>query len=161
MPSFSMGLYHMKRTAIWMALFSGVCLLFIMLIMFVDVIGRYLFGMPLTFSVELVELLMGCVITFSLAYTTIVRGHIQVDILNQFIGQMPKKVLLILADFATMCFLLAASWQLLRKANSNMNDGSYTQILEWSVHPWLYLMSAAVFFSVLVVMHQIYKFIFR
>jgi len=70
-------------------------------------------------------------------------------------------VLLILADFATMCFLLAASWQLLRKANSNMNDGSYTQILEWSVHPWLYLMSAAVFFSVLVVMHQNYKHIFR
>ena len=161
MPSFSMGLYHMKRTAIWMALFSGACLLVIMLIMFVDVIGRYLFGMPLTFSVELVELLMGCVITFSLAYTTIVRGHIQVDILNQFIGQMPKQVLLILTDFATMCFLLAASWQLLRKAKSNMSDGSYTQILEWSAHPWLYLMSAAVFFSVLVVMHQIYKLIFR
>jgi hypothetical protein len=74
---------------------------------------------------------------------------------------MPKKVLLISADLATMCFLLAASWQLLRKANLNMSDGSYTQILEWSVHPWLYMMSAAVVFSVLVVMHQIYKLIFR
>lgn len=48
-----------KRISDWMAGVAALCLLGLMLITFSDVVGRYFFGAPLVFTVEIIELGMG------------------------------------------------------------------------------------------------------
>jgi len=132
-----------RMLSIGMALIAGSLLLLVTGIMFVDVIGRYLFNSPLAFAVELVELCMGLVITFALALTTLRREHIRVDLLTQVVPPLARRALNLLADVATLIFMALIAWKMFEKAGQTMGDGIFTQILGLSVYPVVYLMSFA------------------
>ncbi len=52
-----------------------------LLVVFINVIGRFLFNKPFTGTVELVELIMVIIGFFAMAYTAMKRGHVIVDIM--------------------------------------------------------------------------------
>ncbi|MFC1867478.1 TRAP transporter small permease [Thermodesulfobacteriota bacterium] len=84
----------------FLGLVSSFALGVMILIIVVNVMGRYLFKRPLTGSIELVELLSVVVVFFAVAYTQLMRVHVTVDVLTML---MPRKVQGILASI--MCFL--------------------------------------------------------
>lgn len=132
-----------RRLSLFLAYIAGAMLVLVMAIMFVDVVGRYVFNSPLTFAVELVELCMGLAITFGFAVTTLHRGHIRVDLVTQVVPPVIRKVLDWLSDLATGVFFLIVAWKTFEKAGQTMRDGLFTQILFMPVHPVVYLMSLA------------------
>lgn len=132
-----------ERIVVGLAMVSGFALLLVMTIMFCDVIGRYVFNSPLTFAVELIELLMGLAICFGLALTTYQREHIRVDLLTHARSAIFRRVLDILADIASILFFALIAWKLFQKANQTLSDGLFTQILSMPVFPVVYLMSLA------------------
>jgi TRAP-type C4-dicarboxylate transport system permease small subunit len=75
-----------KRISNVLAGFACVVLVGVMMITFVDVVGRYFFNAPITFAVELIQLGVGLLVLFGLALTTLERGHIAVDILETVAG---------------------------------------------------------------------------
>lgn len=131
-----------KRLSYGLAFASGAALVGVTILMFIDVIGRYVFGSPLTFAVETIELLMGLTIAFGLAITTYRRGHIRVDLLLQFAPARIRKLLDLLSDLASIAFFALIAWKLFDKAGQSMRDGLYTQILSMPIFPVIYLMSA-------------------
>jgi len=148
----------MTKISRFLALTSGVMFMVIMTLMFIDVMGRYLFGAPLTFAVEAVELLMGVAIAFGLALTTLSRGHITVDFLNHVNNRPLQTVLSVFSDILTFVFFAFAAWQLLRKTISHYHDGFYTQILEFPIYPSTFLMFAGFTFTSLVVIYMLFGF---
>ena len=148
----------MTKISSFLALISGAMLLVIMTLMFIDVMGRYLFSAPLTFAVEAVELLMGVSIAFGLALTTLNRGHITVDFLTHVNSRPLQKVLSLFANLLTLVFFAFAAWQLLRKTISNYDDGFYTQILEFPIYPATFLMFTGFTFTTLVVVYMLFGF---
>ena len=130
-----------KRISNWMAGAASLCLLGLMLITFADVVGRYFFGAPLVFTVEMVELGMGLMIFFGLGLTTLNRGHIAVDLIA---GVVPRVVQLWLAGFSALIaviFFGLITWRLWDRAMNFWSDGLATQILFLPVAPVVIVMA--------------------
>ena len=49
---------------------------------FCDVVGRYVFNSPFTFTVEFTQLSMGLIVYLGVGLTTHDRGHIVVDVVT-------------------------------------------------------------------------------
>ncbi|OGO19960.1 MAG: hypothetical protein A2144_12690 [Chloroflexi bacterium RBG_16_50_9] len=95
--------------------------MFVMVVvMVINVLGRFIFRHPLQGTIELVEVLMVMVAYSVLAYTELKRGHIHVELL---VIRFPRKVQTVLASI--MCFVGAAffitnCWQATELARSNL-----------------------------------------
>ena len=131
-----------ERTTVWFARAGSASLALMMFLTLFDVIGRA-FDHPIAVSVEVTELLMGMMIYLGVGYTTFLRGHIRVDIV---IINLSARVQAIL-DFITGCVgLLVAvliSWRLMIQAISRYNNNDLTQIAEWPIWPYAFIMSVA------------------
>lgn len=80
--------------------FGGVVFLCIlMLLVMAHVIGRYLLGLPIPGSVELIELLMVLVVFLGLAECAVHRGNVAVDL---FVDYLPKKTQAVIDAFTCL-----------------------------------------------------------
>lgn len=133
-----------QRVAYRLALAAGAVLLVVMAVSFVDVVGRYFLGLPLTFAVEATELGMGIVITFGMALTTLRGGHISVDLLSRrIVGRWIDAFMQVLSALTALIFMGLVGWQLILRAIRVHGDGLRTQVLDLPVFPVVYVMSAA------------------
>jgi TRAP-type C4-dicarboxylate transport system permease small subunit len=134
-----------------------ICLVFLMLVTFVDVVGRY-FNAPLTFAVELTELGMGLLVFFGLAMVTMNRGHIGVDLVESVAPDQINALLKRIASLAGVLFIGLMAWRLADRASNFMSDGLATQTLFLPVYPVVFLMAAAAGIATLVALVQLVKF---
>ena len=130
-----------KRISAVLSAFAGLCLIVLMLLIFVDVIGRYFFNSPMTFSVELVELMMGLLVCFGLATTALHGGHVSVDLVGGMAPAVVNWIFARLAALAGVIFLAIMAWKLWERAAVAQADGLVTPILFLPVYPVIYLMS--------------------
>jgi len=79
---------------------SALLLIFVVLITFFDVIGRY-FRAPIPGTFELSQLALSCMIFLTLAHTQAIKGHIFLD----YAIPLPRKVQTILDVFLTLISL--------------------------------------------------------
>ena len=133
-----------------MAAIACVCLVFLMVVSFLDVAGRYLFDAPLTFAVELIELSMGLLVSLGLAITTLNRGHIAVDLLSNAVGSSGKQLLARLSALVGAIVFGLMAWRLWDRASNFKDDGLATQVLFMPVYPVVMVMSVASFVAALV-----------
>lgn len=147
----------LKRTANGMAAAASICLLFLMLITFFDVMGRYFFNAPLTYAVELVELGMGLLVMFGLAITTLNRGHIAVDLLANMVSTPVKLVLMRFAAILGFVFIGLMAWRLWDRATNFMSDGLATQVLFLPVFPVVFVMAVSAGIATLIVLLQVFQ----
>ncbi len=144
-----------ERLSQWLA--NGACLFLIllMLVTFVDVVGRS-FDTPLKFAVEVIQLGMGLVVFFGLAITTLRRGHIAVDLLT---GIVPRARFFLtrLASLAAVIFISLMAWRLWDRASNFMSDGLVTDILGLPVYPTVFIMALAAGFAALIAVLQLFS----
>ncbi|MHC5655546.1 TRAP transporter small permease [Stappia sp. ICDLI1TA098] len=91
---------------------AALILLAMMLVTFVDVIGRYLFNAPLPGAFELTEVLLALVIFVGLPIVTARRDHVTVDLVTARLPRLPRAVLARLALAATAVILAILAWRL-------------------------------------------------
>ncbi len=147
----------LKHIAERMAGVASICLLFLMLVTFFDVVGRYFFNAPLTFAVELIELGMGLMVFFGLAITTLNRGHIAVDLIGSAVSDRVNRILLRLASVAGVTFIALIAWRLWDRAANFFNDGLATQVLFLPVYPVVFIMAIAAALATLIALFQLVR----
>lgn len=112
-----------------------------MLLTSTDVILR-LFRHPIPGTYEIVGLLGAVVIAFSLAYTSIEKGHIAVEFLVQ---KFPRNVQLFITAindlFSTFLFGLIA-WQSILYASDLKQSGEVSLTLQAPIYPFIYGIAA-------------------
>ena len=109
---------------------AGTALLALTLLIAIDVVGRYFMKAPLTFAIELVEILVGMLIMLSLASATMNGSHVRVVLLQQILPVSAKEVLEAFAYLLMSLYFALATWMLTDKVRSLYKDSVYTQILE-------------------------------
>jgi TRAP-type C4-dicarboxylate transport system permease small subunit len=95
---------------------STVIAFFMMLFVAADVIGRYFFNKPFEGSTDLVELMMGLVVFFGMAYCAQQDGHTRVDVVYE---RLPKRIQVCLdtVTFTASLFVFSMiTWQLAARA---------------------------------------------
>ena len=69
------------------------------LIVVANVVGRFLFNLPVFGTIELVELMMVIICFFAIPYTSMNRGHVRITL---FINLLPKRVQKILGRISSL-----------------------------------------------------------
>lgn len=105
-------------------IFSGLLLVTLMLITGVDVIGRYLFDVPLSGAFEMTELLLGALVFAALPLVSRAGGHVEVDLLATVLPERIGIYLLWLAAVVTAVVLLFFAWQLYGLGLRQAEDGT-------------------------------------
>ena len=148
----------MRHLSRWLSIIASIALVFIMVVTFVDVVGRFFFNAPLTFAVELVQLGMGLLVMFGLATTTLKRGHISVDLIEGVMrGNVARALLAMIAAVCGLAFIALMAWRLWDRGLNFMSDGLATQVLFLPVYPVVLLMAAAAAIAAVIAALQIFK----
>ena len=79
------------RATLFLARIAAVALAVIALATFCDVIGRYFFKAPFSFTVELTEMGMAVLVYFGIGLVTHENGHISADFLSSRLPPKPAR----------------------------------------------------------------------
>lgn len=102
------GIHATVRAFTWI----GACAAAVMVIVIViNVIGRFLFKQPLQGTIELVELMTVVVVFSVLAYTELRRGHVHVELVVSRFPRRAKAIVASIMCFAGAAFFIAMSWK--------------------------------------------------
>jgi len=110
----------------------------LMLMTFIDVIGRYLFNAPVPAAYEITELVMGIILFGSLASVTGHRKHIAVDLIDPYVRGQADAIRRFLTDVISTAVLSIFTWQIWARASQAASDHAQTQLLGVAVAPFIY-----------------------
>src|SRR3954471_7815330 len=101
-----------ERATLFLARIAASSLAVIALTTFCDVIGRYFFKAPFSFTVELTEMGMAVLVYFGMGIVTHENGHISADFL---ISRLPPRfgaLLAVMTNLLALGFIGLTIWQL-------------------------------------------------
>lgn len=118
-----------------------VFLLAMMAMIFSEVFMRYIFNSPIDGALEMVEFMMGLMISLSLAYTGMQKSHISVELL---VSHFPERIQALLDVFhflvcAAFFFLLC--WKTALQAMVWAKSGVTSQVLLIPVYPFTWVLA--------------------
>lgn len=118
----------------WIYVIGGVFVVFIMLLTVADVILRYL-GRPILGAYELVAFSGAVVLGFSLPYTSLVKGHIYVDVLVSRFPPGWKVLFNALTRAAGLCLLTMMGWSLFEHGSHLRKSGEVSLTIQIPFYP--------------------------
>jgi TRAP-type transport system small permease protein len=136
---------------------AGSMLTAMMLLTFVDVVGRKLINRPVQGSWELVEFMMALVVTFGLSYCALNKGHIRVDFLMQYTGRRVNLWLDLFAYLISTVFFALAAWRIWLHAIKIYNSHLTSPSLFIPVFPFIFILSVGAAMLALVFLRDFFK----
>lgn len=130
----NLGIYWLHRVGSFM-------LLLMTLLTTADVMLRYFFNRPIPGAYELVQFMMVILVSFSLAYCFIQKGHISVDVV---ISRCPQRAQVIIKSIGTLISLGLVSlitWQSALYAKVISEAGWESLILDIPLFPFIAVVS--------------------
>lgn len=134
-------------------LLSAILLFSLMIITCIDVVGRYVFSRPLTGSVEITEIILGCLIFSTLPLITWRKEHISVDLIDSVLSVRMKQfrdsifyivVAMSLFVIGLKVWDLAARSQRYQEVTENLEIPMYYFIYFLSISCWFTAVTAIV-----------------
>ena len=122
-------------------LLAALALFSIMLLTFVDVVGRKFFDASVTGSLELTELLMVVVIFAALPLVSLQGEHVVFDSLDRWVPGLLRRLQQAAVDVLVLALLLGLAWLMAVKAGNMHIYGDTTAQLKLPLAPFVYLMS--------------------
>jgi TRAP-type transport system small permease protein len=134
------------RVAVWLARVAATILAAVAAVTFSDVLGRYLFHAPFTFTVEFTELSMALIVYLGVGLTTQDRGHIVVDVVTLRLPEAIRALCTLVTNVLSLVFLVVMVWRLWLQATFLFGKGDTTPIWLIPVWPVAFLMAAGSIF---------------
>jgi TRAP-type transport system small permease protein len=128
------------------ALFSVVFLFLMMMFIAVDVVGRYVFNMPIPGSIDFVTVMMVVVVFPAFGYLTSQDGHVRTDLLFERLSSRWKGIFDIFNSLFSIFLIVCMTWQLSARAWSIIQHppGISTSYFQWPHLPFIILAAAGV-----------------
>ncbi len=129
---------------------AAVILFSMMMITFVDVIGRYGFRSPMRGAFEITELMLLVLIFAGLPLVSHADEHVTMDFIDHLFGPRGRRVLKAIAQFVCAATMLGLAWLVWIKAGKIASYGDTTEVLRITVGPFVYFMAAMIALSGLI-----------
>jgi TRAP-type C4-dicarboxylate transport system permease small subunit len=145
------------RVTWWLARIAAVALAFLAFITFADVIARYFFNSPFSFTVEVTEILMGLMIYFGVGLTTHDNDHIAVDFVTLRLSEWMRVILGLLMNVLAFGFLVLMVWRLWLRAADLLEKGDVSPVMQYPRWPTAFIMAiGAIFFLTGILVHILF-----
>lgn len=127
-----------------LAVLAGIALFIMMILTFVDVVGRYGFNKSIFGTSEMIEALMVVVIFAGVAFVTADDKHIKVDIFAPWIERYAPNLQRWVVHIFSLVVYAGLTYELGKHALDSLNSGKRTAVLDY---PQWVMPGAAVLFS--------------
>lgn len=128
--------------------FCAAAILFsLMLVTFVDVIGRYVFNHPLRGAFEGAELMLVVLIFAGLPLVSHADEHVTMDFIDHMLGTRGRLALVRLSHVVCASALLWLAWLIWLKAGKIAGYGDTTDVLKIEIGPFVYFMAVMIALS--------------
>lgn len=151
-------LRFVERLSKVMNVIAGIALTFMMLLTVVDVILRRL-GRAIPGTYELVAFSGVIVIGFALAYTTLVRAHVFVDMVTEKLKVRTRKIVLIFTKVVGVAFFIMLGINLIKDGFNLIQTGELSPTLQFPFYPIAFGLAVCSFVESLVLISDIPKII--
>jgi len=140
----------------WLARVAALVLAALAVVTFCDVIARYFFNAPFSFTVELTELAMGIIIYLGVGLTTHDNDHISVDFVTLRLSESVRALISLITNVLAFLFLIFLVWRVWQRAAVLFDKSDMTPILFVPLWPFAYLMAfGSIFLLTGVLVHMI------
>jgi len=129
---------------------AAILLFGLMAVTTVDVIGRYIFNVPLRGGFEITELLLLTLIFAGLPLVSRADEHVTMDFIDAALGARGRLLLRRLVDVICGLIILGLSWRVWVKAGKIAGYGDTTDVLRIPVGPFVYFMALMVLVTAVV-----------
>jgi TRAP-type C4-dicarboxylate transport system permease small subunit len=136
---------------------ASAILFLLMIVTFVDVIGRYLFNHPLRGAFEGTELMLLVLIFAGLPLVSHADEHVTMDFIDHMTGPAARKVIAALAQLVCAATMLWLAWLIWLKAGKIAAYGDTTDVLKITLAPFVYFMALMIALSGLIHSWRIFK----
>jgi TRAP-type C4-dicarboxylate transport system permease small subunit len=120
---------------------SAAAVVFIMLLTCADVVLRF-FDRPIPGTYELVGYFGAVIVAFSLAYTSVERGHIAVEMVVDRLPERPRSIVEFLGSLSGAVLFGLLTWQSRIYAADLMESGDVSLTLGMPTWPFVYAVGA-------------------
>ena len=127
--------------------FAASTLFILMSVTCIDVLGRYLFDRPLVGSVEITELLLGCLIFSAMPLITWRKEHIVVDLIDNLFSPGIQKIRDMFFDLCIGCSLLVIGMKVWNLADRAASYEEVTEYLEIPVAYFIQFIAVSCFLT--------------
>lgn len=144
----------LDRTLTWL---SAIPVALIVVLTFIDVLGRYIFASPLRGSLEIIEYAMALVIFSALPLVTRRREHVTVSLIENLVKGQARQIKVILCDLISAFALGMLTWRLYVQAAEDLESGGSTIVLNLPHAPLNFALTAFAGLSTLIVLMMIVR----
>jgi len=126
---------------LWLGFGGGVILLGMMLLTTCDVIGRYVFNLPIAGAYEITEGMMVVIVFLFISHTQASKGHISIDFV---IIQLPVRwriAIDILTHLVSLLMVILLTYMSVIRWTELMRINEHTAILHLPISPFLLIMA--------------------
>ena len=133
-----------------LGLAASVILFVMMMVTFVDVIGRYVFNRPLNGAFEVTELMLLVLIFAGLPLVSHADEHVTMDFIDHVLTSGGRRIVMAIAQLVCAATMLGLAWLIWVKAGKIAGYGDTTDVLRILVAPFVYFMAAMIALSGLI-----------
>ena len=147
------------RLTVWLARIGALALAVIAAATFCDVVARYFFNKPFSFTVELTEMAMAIIVYFGVGLVTHEGAHINADVVLLRLPLRWRSWFTLVTNLLALGFLALMVWRLWLRAVFLQSKGDTTPV--WGIPLWPIAFAIAlgsVFFLTGVLLHLIDAF---
>jgi TRAP-type C4-dicarboxylate transport system permease small subunit len=131
-----------ERLSTVFEIIAGVALVGVMVLTGCDIVGRA-FGHPIRGTYEIVSFAGGIIIGLATPITSLMRGHVLVDLLTTHVSERTKNALHVITRFMVIILFLLLSYALANMGESLRVAGETTSVLSLPFYPVAYGVSGA------------------
>ena len=131
------GTIQVRRLADYLNVFAGWCLLAMTFLTCADVILRS-FRCPILGTYEIVGFLGAMVAAFAMAHTTIMRGHVAVEVLVTHFPKNVQKVMFLIVNALNLVLFALLAYECVRFGNDLRLNNEVSLTLQIPFYPVLY-----------------------
>lgn len=135
---------------------AGFFYLAMMILVACNVIMRKVFKIPISGTIELVEIFSAVAAGLALAYCAVVGGHITIDFVIEYFPKWFQKFSGIVTNLITIVTVAVSGWMLVGYADTLRETGRYTGSLKIAYYPFVYLIAIGFFIFALVEIVKIF-----
>jgi TRAP-type transport system small permease protein len=129
---------------------ASVILFVLMMVTFVDVVGRYIFNHPLRGAFEGTELMLLVLIFAGLPLVSHADEHVTMDFIDHMVGRRGRALIVRFSHFVCAAIFLGLAWLIWLKAGKISAYGDTTDVLRIAIGPFVYFMALMIALSGLI-----------
>lgn len=126
-----------KLLSKWVHSVGGGVLTLMMFLTAADVFLRYVFNKPILGSLEITEFMMVIIFALGVAYCTVSKSQIHVDLVFSRIPKKSQAILSSVTHFISLGIVSLLAWQVYVQARLQQGVGTISTVLEIPTYPFI------------------------